>query len=198
MPVGAGFAPGLLRLRHGSGCAIPSTWRSPIRPRPGGNRQGQQDRTLPGLPPGLGLIALREVVGMAPLAPHLRDHYAIQAIPETCLPGEGASPFCGVLRVVAARRRLCRAAGPGASPHARLARQREEQSGERRPEGAALNKYGNSNHTGGPWPHEQGWCVDQPSRRRALTRSVIIVRFAVASCGSWKAAACVDCAGCLR
>ena len=86
---------------------------------------------------------------MAPLAPHLRDHYAIQAIPETCLPGEGASPFCGVLRVVAARRRLCRAAGPGASPHARLARQGEEQSGERRPEGAALNKYGKSNHVHG-------------------------------------------------
>ena len=54
----------------------------------------------------------------------------------------------GALRVVAARRRLCRAAGPGASPHARLARQWEERSGERRPEGAALNKYGNSNGCG--------------------------------------------------
>jgi len=40
----------------------------------------------------------------------------------------------------------CRAAGPGASPHARLARQSEEWVGERRPEGAALNKYGKSNH----------------------------------------------------
>ena len=30
---------------------------------------------------------------MAPLAPHLRDRYAIQAILETCLPGEGTSPF---------------------------------------------------------------------------------------------------------
>ena len=61
-------------------------------------------------------------------------------------PGEGTSLCYGVLRVVAARRRLCRAAGPGASPHARLARQCEEWSGERRPEGAALNKYGKSNH----------------------------------------------------
>ena len=26
-----------------------------------------------------------------------------------------------------------------------------EHSAERRPQGAALNKYGNSNHTGGPW-----------------------------------------------
>ena len=30
---------------------------------------------------------------MAPSAPHLRDRYAIQAILETCLPGEGTSPF---------------------------------------------------------------------------------------------------------
>jgi hypothetical protein len=61
-------------------------------------------------------------------------------------PGEGSLRSRGVLRVVVARRRLCRAAGPGASPHARLARQCEEWSGERRPEGAALNKYGKSNH----------------------------------------------------
>jgi len=121
----AGFAPTPPTTAPAVPSRRPGVARSGRDRGNGGNGQGQQDRTLPSLPPGLGLIALREVVGMAPLAPHLRDRYAIQAIPETCLPGEGASPFCGVLRVVAARRRLCRAAGPGASPHTRLARQRE-------------------------------------------------------------------------
>ena len=124
------------------------------------------------MPPGVGLIAPREVVGMALLAPHHSPAKVLSSpIPETCLPGEGASPFCGVLRVVAARRRLCRAAGPGASPHARLARQSEAWSGERRPEGAALNKYGKSNHARrtrrtrttkrdpGDEDAPRGWCV---------------------------------------
>ena len=61
-------------------------------------------------------------------------------IPETCPPGEGASTFAVSSGWVAARRRLCRAAGVGASPHARLARQCEGWSGERRPEGAALKQ----------------------------------------------------------
>ena len=50
---------------------------------------------MPRLPPGSELIALREVVGMAPLdaATFRRTVRTLAAIPETCLPGEGSTPF---------------------------------------------------------------------------------------------------------
>lgn len=86
--------------------AISSTWRSPITPRAGGNRSAYSTTysrrpgvgrrcnpaTSSGLPPGLGVIALREVVEMArTTASHDRtaaDH-GVVPISETCLPGEG-------------------------------------------------------------------------------------------------------------
>ena len=84
-----------------------------------------------------------------PYRRHLPPHRRVVAvIPEPCPPAR-ACVVRGALRVVVARRRLCRGAGPGASPHARLARQCEEWSGERRPKGAALTKYRNSNHARG-------------------------------------------------
>jgi len=85
--------------------AISSTWRSPIMPRAGGNVPAMASvysgrpllaslprTTLPGLPPARGVIALREVVGMArPLLPSSNRHRpARPAISETCPSGEDA------------------------------------------------------------------------------------------------------------
>ena len=97
---------------------------------------------MPRLPPGSELIALREVVGMAPLdAATVRCTVrTLAAIPETCLPGEGSTPFVvpsgwSPLAVDSAGRRD---RAPARMPA--LARQWEERSGERRPEGAALKQ----------------------------------------------------------
>jgi hypothetical protein len=61
-------------------------------------RRGQQLQgpppIMPGLPPLRGLVALGEVVGMAPDSPSsYRRPTAVLAIPETCRPGEGVA--CG-------------------------------------------------------------------------------------------------------
>ena len=62
-------APGLLRCpRHGSRCAIQSTWRSPISSLPGATCE-DRETVRATLAPGSELIALREVVGMGTWTP---------------------------------------------------------------------------------------------------------------------------------
>ena len=51
--------------------AIPSTWQRPITPGPADNMRAGPSPIMPGLPAGPGVIALREVDGMAPYRPHL-------------------------------------------------------------------------------------------------------------------------------
>ena len=50
-------------IEEGS-CTIPSTWRSPIARRRGGNLRAQREATLPSLPACRRVIALWEVGGM--------------------------------------------------------------------------------------------------------------------------------------
>lgn len=90
--------------------AISSTWRSPITSRSGGNLPARLDHlrrdapglgvgrtpsTCPGLPPGRGVIVLREVVEMARPPPTTTEPQVppLPSISETCPPGEGTGKF---------------------------------------------------------------------------------------------------------